>query len=354
MARTNYNTKEGFFKLFKLFMRVSQNGKRLKKDGGKIRSATIDTYIYTFKILEKFCIEKDFDLKFIILNSSKTREFENAKKYWKKFYHEFTEYLYKDCDFYDNYVGQIIKSIRVFFNYVKDERNLAIGSFHKTFYIPKEEIPIIALSPEQLNYLIFNPVLNKNLPEQLQLVRDMFVFGCTVCLRVSDLQAIKKQNIVLQDGSNYLRVYSQKTSTFTSIKLPDYAMELVRKYDSRRTTLFPTLSKDRFNTLLKDLGKHLSYDEPIIKTRSKRGVEHIVYKNKAKKQHYTLADMITTHTMRRTGITTMLRLGMPDYLVRKISGHAANSKEFFRYVQMAQKHLDEKTDEVFAKLENNY
>jgi hypothetical protein len=354
MPRANYTTTESFFKLFRLFMRTSQNGKRLKKDGSKIRTSTIDTYIYTYKVLEKFCAEKKFDLRFIIINKGRSREFEAAKKYWKKFYHEFTEYMYKDCDYYDNYVGSVIKSVRTFFNFVSEEKNIAIGNFHKSFYIPKEEIPIIALSPEQLNYLIFNKELNQTLPENLHRVRDMFVFGCTVCLRVSDLLAIKKQNIVLQDSSYYLRVYSQKTSTFTSIKLPEYAMEIVRKYDARRTNLFPEISKDRFNVLLKDMGKYLKYDEPIIKTRSKRGVEQIIYKSREAKRHYTLADVITTHTMRRTGITTMLRLGMPDYLVRKVSGHAANSKEFFRYVQMAQKHLDEKTDEMFERLEKNY
>lgn len=354
MPRADYTTKESFFRLFRLFMRASQNGRRLKKDGSRIRNSTIDTYIYTYKILEKFTEEKKFDLRFIIINKGRSREFEAAKKYWKKFYYEFTEYMYKDCDYYDNYVGSVIKSVRTFFNFVKEEKNIEIGNFYKSFYVPKEEIPIIALSPEQLNYLIFNKELNSNLPENLVRTKDMFVFGCTVCLRVSDLLAIRRQDITLQDGAYYLRIYSQKTGTFTSIKLPEYAMDIVRKYDARRTFLFPEISKDRFNVLLKELGKQLNYSEPIIKTRSKRGAEQVVYKNKAARQHHTLSDVITTHTMRRTGITTMLRLGMPDYLVRKVSGHAANSKEFFRYVQMAQKHLDEKTDEVFERLEKSY
>jgi integrase len=90
----------------------------------------------------------------------------------------------------------------------------------------------------------------------------------------------------------------------------------------------------------------------MIKYRTKRGVKHVVYKNKAKRQHYTMADHITTHTMRRTAITTMLRLGMPDQVVRKISGHAANSKEFYRYVEFAQNYVDEHTDLVFEKISN--
>jgi integrase len=353
MAKTTYTDKEGFFKLFRLFMKESGNGTRLKKDGRKIRSSTIDNYIYAYKLLERFVNETGFDLHFIEVSRANKRDFEAAKKYWKKFYLEFTDYMYKDLDYYDNYVGLVIKSLRTFFNYVKEERNIDIGSFHKTFYVPKEEIAIIALSPEQVNYLINNKELNNIMPIHLHRIRDMFVFGCTVCLRVSDLLAIKPQNIVTENGGNYLRVSSKKTGIFTSVKLPDYAMDIVVKYrTSKRSTLFPSISKDRFNAALKDMGKYLEYNEPIVKTRTKRGVECVVYKNKTKKQHHTLADMITTHTMRRTGITTMLRMGMPDYLVRKISGHAASSKEFFRYVQLAQNYLDKHTDEAFEKLKN--
>ena len=54
--------------------------------------------------------------------------------------------------------------------------------------------------------------------------------------------------------------------------------------------------------------------------------------------------------MRRTAITTMLCLGMPEHLVRKISGHAANSKEFFRYVLLSQSFIDQETDLMFEKL----
>lgn len=47
-----------------------------------------------------------------------------------------------------------------------------------------------------------------------------------------------------------------------------------------------------------------------------------------------MADHISSHTMRRTAITTMLRLGMPEQLARKISGHAAHNKKFFRCMNL--------------------
>jgi intergrase/recombinase len=54
--------------------------------------------------------------------------------------------------------------------------------------------------------------------------------------------------------------------------------------------------------------------------------------------------------MRRTAITTMLNLGMPEHIVRKISGHAANSKEFFRYVRMSQNIIDQESDKIFEQI----
>jgi len=45
----------------------------------------------------------------------------------------------------------------------------------------------------------------------------------------------------------------------------------------------------------------------------------------------------------------MLSLGMPEHLVRQVSGHAPNSKEFYRYVKMSQVFVDQETDKVFNK-----
>jgi integrase len=318
----------------------------------KIRSSTTSNYLYVYRALEEFSKDKQFELRLITLKSNGKRELDSAQKYWKKFYLEFTDFLYKEKDYFDNYVGLIIKSLRTFFAYLRTEKNLNIGNFYRNFYVPKEEIPIIALSPEQLKYLIYSVELEETLPLRLHLIKDVFVFGCTVCLRVSDLLALKKQNLECINGDYYLNVRSQKTSTFTSIKLPDYAVAILKKHQNDSQNLFPQISREKFRMSIKEMSRHLNYGETIIKTRSKRGVAQILFKDKIKKQHYTLGDLISTHTMRRTGITTLLRMGMPDYIVRKISGHSANSREFFRYVQLAQSFLDQHTDAVFEKLKN--
>lgn len=88
----------------------------------------------------------------------------------------------------------------------------------------------------------------------------------------------------------------------------------------------------------------------MIKVRLQNGKPVVIYKNEKNQTHYTLADHMSSHTMRRTAITNMLRLGMPEQVVRKISGHAANSKSFYRYTAISQTYQDIESDKMFQKL----
>ncbi|MBI3518091.1 MAG: tyrosine-type recombinase/integrase [Bacteroidetes bacterium] len=350
--QTKYLSSEDFFHFYAKLIKDTTKGVRIKSDGSRIRLSTIDNYVRTQKVFADFLADTGFDFKLYIITNLTPKEKEQAKKYYKKFFKEFTDYMYMQKDFYDNYVGFIIKGLRIFFNYLNTELNIQVGDYHKKFHTPNEEVPIVVLIPEQLNYLIYDKELNSVLPEHLIKVRDIFVFGCTVALRFSDLMKLTQDNLQFYNNTYYLKVNSIKTNTNTTIKLPEYAIDILKKYHKKQKTLLPLHSNAWLNKCLKELAKYIKLNEPQIKYRTKRGVQCVVYKNKAKKEHYTLSDHITTHTMRRTAITTMLRLGMPDQVVRKISGHAANSKEFYRYVEFAQNYIDEHTDMVFDKISN--
>lgn len=348
--QTKYLGTEEYFNLFKHFIKDTSKGNRKNSNGSKIKVSTIDTYHYIYLLLEEFAKEKEFELRIYIVKNLNTRDKESAKSYHKKFFKQFTEFLYRDKDYYDNYVGLVVKGLRTFYNYIKKEHLIDAGEFHKDFYAPSENIPIIVLNPDHLNYLINNAELDKILPKHLIKVKDIFVFGCTVALRYSDLMALTKNNLQEYNNQAYLKVTSIKTNTDTTIKLPDYAIQIIKKYYKQQKTLFPSHSNAWLNKCLKELVKYLNFNEPAKKYRTKRGIKVEVYKNKETRESFTMADHITTHTMRRTAITTMLRMGMPEQAVRKISGHAPNSKEFFKYVEFSQAYIDEHTDKVFEKL----
>ncbi len=352
--KTKELEQEVFFQLFTEFINNSFSGIRRKKDGSKISEGTVWNYVTVRNVIQKFCEEKNFKIRLFIDSNLTQKEREKAAKYWLMFYNKYTSYLYNDRGCFDNAVGFYIKIFKVFMNYLANEKHIMVGNFHKLFYCEKQDIPIIVLSPSQLNYLIYDKELNKNISDGLKTIRDIFVFGCTVALRISDLLTLSGKNILKKDNHYYLQqVKSKKTNVYTTVLLPDYAVEIVKRYYNKNNTnktLFPPISISRFNVLLKRFGQCIPSNYEIKKIREKRGKQMIIYKDKTTKTHYTLADMITAHTMRRTAITNMLSLGMPENIVRKISGHAAGSKEFFRYVEYAQSVIDEETQMYHKKM----
>lgn len=352
--KTKFLTQDHFMLLLDSFIRDSYNGIRKKKNGQRIKESTIQNYIYLKKSITGFLENKSFELKIYIENNLTQNEKVRAARYYSKFYSSFTNYMYNKEKYFDNYVGLIIKCLRVFFNYLKMERNISVGSFHLSFFVPIEHPPIRVLTIDQLNFLIYNKEFeNLVIEHKLEKIKDIFILGCTVALRISDLLKLKKRNLNQVGDKVYLKVKAEKTGVITSIKLPDYAINILKKYNNRNNkNLLPSISHAWFNTQLKSLAKLFPKDYEIVKTRERKGKPIIIYKDIKKRTHFHFSDLVSTHIMRKTAITTMLSLGMQEDLVRKISGHAPNSKEFYRYVEYSQRLIDESTDLVFEKIKS--
>ncbi len=347
--------KEGipFCMEYERFLKDSRSGRRLQPNGKRISKGTIANYGFTLKLLKKFCVEKKFVLRIKPIKWLDCRKIEVERNYWKKFYRLFTDYLYNRCGHFDNYAGQNIKNIKSFFGYMNKDRALGIGDFHKQFYVRKEDIAIFPLMPEELNFLIYDRQLEESLNWRMKEVKDFFVFGCTVALRFSDLNRLKKNNIRETNGEYYLVVRSLKTSVDTLIKLPMYAIKIVHKYKKLKRRLLPPFNLTNLNKYIKLLLEKANFTQPVLVTRNKRGRSIEIKKGgDTFKVEYRLCDIGSTHTMRRTAITTMLSLGVPEQIVRKISGHAPNSKEFYRYVLWSQTYQDMETGKMFERLED--
>lgn len=186
------------------------------------------------------------------------------------------------------------------------------------------------------------------------LVKDIFVFGCAVALRYSDLISLTIANIENNGENKYIKVQSQKTRTFTKVKLPKYALAILTKYlKANSKCIFPRIDKSIMNQEIKKIMEIYLYTEEVIRIRHKRGLPVQLYKNVTFKTPFRFCDVISTHTMRRTAITTMLSNGMNEQMVRQISGHSAGSKEFYRYVAFAQSYLDQEIDMVHQKFDKN-
>lgn len=339
-----------FFPLYDKFLKDLQTGRRLQPSGKRISTGTIDNYFFTRRLLEQFCEVKQFELRVMNVKFLSQRKMQVEKNYWSKFYKKFTDYLYNDCGHFDNYVGANIKNIKSFFSYLNKQLLFNVGEFYKQFYVRKEEVPIIALLPEELYFFIYDEAFAKHLTPQLRKVKDFFVFGCTVALRFSDLLRLKQSNIRVVGDHWYLSIKSKKTAQETRIRLPDYAIKIADKYKTQKGAfLLPRYNIVSLNLYIKKLVEQAGFNTACRKIRCRRGeFKEIPSKNK----ECRFCDLVTTHTMRRTAITTMLCLGMPEHIVRRISGHSPMSRDFFRYVFLAQSYQDEETEMVFNKLKD--
>lgn len=336
--------------LFKKFIRESETGKRLKKNGERIKQGSIDNYGFVLSNLIRFNKATDFELRICDASRLTKREYISEKNYWKKSYKNFTEFLYKNgC--YDNYVGANIKHIRTFFNYLKNDKDFQTGDFQRLFYVRKEEVEIFVLSPEQLKFLIHDKIFENQLSTNLKRIKDAFVFGCTTGLRHSDLFLLTNKNFERQKNDWYLKLKSQKTKTYSFIRLPNYAIDIYLKYKSKsaKEKVFKYITLYNFNKNLKVLGERAAFTSIIEVSREKQGKSKRI-KNAKNKNRF--CDKMSSHMMRRTAITTLLMLGMPEHLVRKISGHSAGSKSFNRYVHYAQPYIDREIEKAHNKLEN--
>ena len=110
-----YSSKDLSFDLLYLrFIGYSNRGRRLQPNGKRISAGTIKNYEYTLQLVKGFSADTNFQLRIRPAHKLNRRELITEKNYWKKFYKRFTDYLYDDCGFYDNYAGQHIKNLKVF------------------------------------------------------------------------------------------------------------------------------------------------------------------------------------------------------------------------------------------------
>jgi len=234
--------------------------------------------------------------------------------------------------------------VRSFYNWCVYERGVNSGFFHKKFYVLHEEPPIITLSIEQLNFLIFNQAFHEKLSRHLQVTKDIFIVGCVTALRISDIRRLKRQHFIVRDGLQYLNIASKKTGYESLIKLPDFAVTIIKKYKSKTNQLLPIPILCRFNARLKQICEIAEWTWPVIKQR-KKGNKTIDLKPACNKP-YRFCDLITSHIMRRSCITNMLVAGMPEHVVKMVSGHTSDSKSFSRYVSLAQKIMDTEINKI--------
>jgi integrase len=334
---------------FNQFIKASATGRRLTPSGKRIAAGTIVNYRFTQKLLQAYQEKYGLTLRIQLLHKASMRTLQHEKNYWARFFLRFSAFLYNDKNYHDNYVSGVFKILKTFFNYLQNQKGFMVGNYHRSFRIPLQQAAPVVLQPAQLQYLISNQTFQQSLNTSLKRVKDIFVVGCTVALRFSDLMNLKKSNLVQTGSETYLTLFTQKTGTQIRIPLPAYVLEIIERNKTKTGKyILPRLSSSNMNIQVKKLIKQAGWQHSLQKHISYKGnMKELKTKNGNSWQFY---QHITAHTMRRTAITTLLMMGVPENLVRRLSGHAPGSKEFYKYVAIAEEYMNNEIRNAFKKL----
>jgi integrase len=323
---------------FDKFIRASVSGRRRKPDGNRISPGTLESYRNCRKILVKFSAKYEEPQVYSGLTVNKAI-FRVRSRYWKQTLFQFTDYL-RSCKYCETYIWNNQKIFRAFMHHIGQQYGWPDAGL-AVFKMPRLVQPEpLTLSVAQLLELLRAELGTSYQQKRLAIVRDMVLTGCITALRYSDLMALRWSNMVKKGGATWLEVQSQKTGVMTKLLLPQFIIDTLARYRKlRKQTIFPRISNVNLNIQIKKLGSTMGWFDPTPVVKCRNGILRIERIGK-------FYELLTTHTMRRTGITLLLQLGMPEQLVRQISGHAPNSREFYRYVKIAQDWQDEESKKV--------
>ncbi|MNE01218.1 site-specific tyrosine recombinase XerD [compost metagenome] len=239
-----------------------------------------------------------------------------------KFIGRFNKYLTTDLKMLNNTVAKNMKTLRTFLNFCSNPQRQYYTPYEPIKFQVKENEPaIIALKESEVEHLYDF----KFESEKLQSVRDVFVFGCYTGLRYSDLKKIKKTSIE-GDFIKFNISKSQGTEEQTVPLLP-IAKEILNKYkDLSIDQALPVLSNQKMNDYIKDMCKEAKIDQIITITELQSG--------KKMDKEFRKYELVTCHTCRKTFISMLINKGVPEAIIKSITGHIKDSKAFVRYYQI--------------------
>ncbi|GEO04499.1 integrase [Adhaeribacter aerolatus] len=281
------------------FVEVFQQFIHVRETDPTYTTSVIKNYKTALSHLGKFASLQKVKLKFGDLNN--------------RFYESYKAYLFNK-QLQPNTVGNQIKQLKAFLNWATEEgynNNMAFRKFKK----PSESTVITVLTEEERD-LLANFDLSEN--GRLGRVRDLFIIGCFTGLRFSDLANLKPENF----KGDFLEIRTIKTKDHLRIPIAPQVRRIVAKYE----TGLPTITNQKANEYLKELGEIVGLEAMINKVKYPGGkrMEEMVSKFK----------LMTTHMARRTFITIALKKGMPQVTLRKITGHK-DLRTMLKYVEIA-------------------
>lgn len=233
----------------------------------------------------------------------------------------------------NNTVSKNLRVFRTFLNWCTQEGYYTGGDIK--IDIKENPIDVIFLTYDEVQHLynleIQNPALAR--------VRDVFVFGCFTGMRYSDMAKLRHTDV----QANQIKFYITKGGHTVSQTVPlvTQSKEILDRYKGWPTEkALPVISNQKMNDALKEVAQLAGFDD-LVTIAEKQGNGQII------ETSYKKYELITCHTSRKSFITVSMMLGMPESVVKSITGHSKNSKAFARYYDIIDSHKHAEMNKVF-------
>lgn len=297
---------EGYFSQIKeevkSSLRVAKNDFLFKKEG-VLTAGTLKEYRTIFKALIAYEEQKNSMLDFNTFN--------------QVFYNDFEKFLLKKKNpkkkdgrgLVNDTIAKYTATLKTFLQWCYENgyhKNVAAFTKIKTSIKKRAKNEIVALTEDELMQL-YQFDLSQDV--RLEKVRDLFCFGCFTGQRFSDIMRFNKADF----KGNKWEFMSLKNKKIVTVPMTGFignALSVLKKYDYK----LPTLSNQKFNDYLKEVGEKAEIDSQvrIIRFSGVKEIETIQSKYK----------YMSSHMARRTFVTIMLEKGVPITMVQKITQHS--------------------------------
>lgn len=208
----------------------------------------------------------------------------------------------------NNTINHYMTSIRAFANWSVEKGYITSTPLTRlSKKLPVAKNPVIYLTPEELQR-----IHAVQLPPTQHLFRQAFLLSCFTGLRFSDLSTLRWCDVY----PDFIRVVTHKTRDLLEIDLNDHSRAILASLPSHTPDdlVFPQLRNNAdYNKALKKIACKAGIDSPVQTVSFVGSVRHVT--DLPKWQH------ITSHTGRKTFVTTLLSLGVPPQIAMTWTGH---------------------------------
>ena len=244
--------------------------------------------------------------------SKKTLDFEDIDL---NFFYAYTSFLEKK-GLGVNTIAKDISIIKVFMGEAVDlgyTNNMIFR--HKKFSYSEKETEQIYLTEAELDKIYKVQISSKKLDR----VRDLFLVGAWTGLRYSDFSNIRPEHIVKMEDDYCIKMMTKKTGELVIIPCNPVILDIFNKYKPTGNLLPRAISNQNFNNYIKEVC--------VLASLTEKG-------RLSSRPKVPLAELVSSHTARRSFATNHYLQGFPTIDLMKITGHKSE-RSFLKYIRVS-------------------